>query len=91
MQNYNTLLELTPANGRKSFNHKAMIGRNRLGGYTLFSYGTPVAESDAEGRLRKLWDGYSLTTMTHVNSFCAWIGHPSMTKSEWIDMELAVN
>lgn len=62
------IYELIPTNGRKSFYGKAKVieidGEN-----FLQSYNTIVCKVDKKGRFIKLWDGYSTTTMAHINSF----------------------
>ena len=60
--------ELIPTNGRKSFYGKAIViidGDKE----TLLSYGTPIIEKSPAG-YKKLWNGWSTTTGTHIKSFC---------------------
>lgn len=54
-------------------------------GYTLRSYDTDVISYEA-GTVRKLWDGYSVTTLKHINAFCAFVKHPGFNKREWIEL-----
>lgn len=64
------IYELLPTNGRKSFYGKAKVieidGEN-----FLQSYNTIVCKIDKNGNFVKMWDGYSATTMAHINSFAA--------------------
>ena len=70
--------EIIPNNGRKSFYGKA-IAREYNGNAILTSYTTEVARIDKEGRFSRLWGGYSVTTMNHINAFRAMFGLPTMT------------
>ena len=79
--------EIIPNNGRKSFYGKA-IAKEYNGNTILTSYTTEVAKIDKEGRFSRLWGGYSVTTMNHVNAFRAMFGLPTMTKKEWERMEV---
>lgn len=75
--------ELIPLDNRKSFYNKAYV--ERVGAVdTLYSYNTPVMRKNADGSYSRLWGGYSMTTMRHVNAF---VGHP-MGKKEWEAMEV---
>ena len=65
-----TIAELSPGNyGRKSFYGKAKIEFHDNGDMYLRSYNTIVAQITATGQFNRLWDGYSATTMRHVNAF----------------------
>ena len=65
------IYELTPTNGRKSFYGKAQVGIDDDGTETLFSYGTPIMKRGKDGTLARLYDGEpSMTTCTHIKSFC---------------------
>lgn len=63
--------ELSPIQGQqKSFYSKAKIRRNDDGSETLYSYNTPIIKRDKEGKLWRIWDGYSMTTGRHIRAFC---------------------
>ena len=55
------------------------------GGYylVLTSYYTDVAKID-DGKLIKLWDGWSATTKRHIDEFCRLFNMPSPSKYQWI-------
>lgn len=55
-------------------------------GYILKSYNTEVA-AIVGGSFFKLWNGYSVTTMKHINAFRYYFGFPGMNKREWIEMD----
>ena len=78
--------EVIPQNGRKSFYGKAIVTESN-GNKTLTSYTTDVARIDKEGNFFKLWGGYSVTTMNHVNAFRIMNGLNALTKNEWESME----
>ena len=73
-----TITELTPVNGRKSFNGKARLIQTETGKY-LLSYNTIVA-GQVDGDIHRYWDGRSNTTSTHIASFLAAVGKDMSTK-----------
>ena len=64
------LYELIPTNGRKSFNHKAIVEVLDNGDKVLYSYNTPVIRKAFDGSLHRLYSGWSATTGNHIKSFC---------------------
>ena len=52
----------------KSFYGKAII-TTANGNTILTSYTTDVCYIDKAGKIHKLWNGYSATTMRHINEF----------------------
>lgn len=76
--------------GQKSMHGKALEILTSMG-YELISYATKVAriEVDNGKRLVRLWDGYSATTMRHVNAWLQWHGMNPITKKQWMKMEVA--
>lgn len=64
------MYELIPDNGRKSFYGKAKIVIDDNGNETLYSYDTPIIQRDTNGKLTKLWNGWSNTTGAHIKAFC---------------------
>lgn len=80
--------ELKPVDGRKSFYGKAVV-RQINGKAYLFSYGTPVIRRNRDGSFTRLWAGYSVTTMRHINAFLDHYGAGSMSKSEWLALPVA--
>lgn len=67
-ENVNRVFDLPCLDSRKSFYGKATILETNSGAY-LKSYDTIVCFYSNNGEFVKLWDGYSATTMRHVNSF----------------------
>ena len=54
--------------------------------YTLQSYETDVCQiigSHGPTQFKRLWDGYSRTTMIHVNEFRWAHGMPALSKKQW--------
>ena len=49
---------------------------------SLKSYETIVCEME-NGNFHKLWNGYSATTMKHINDFRRLFGLPKLSKKEW--------
>lgn len=77
-------IELLPNNGQKSFGGKAQIVRSDHV-YVLYSYHTPIAMIIRNGgsNFVRLWDGYSLTTMRHINAFRSLYGLDAISKKQW--------
>lgn len=68
------------------FNGRAAIIPTK-NGYILKSYYTNVCEI-RNGKFIKLWEGYSNTTLKHINAFCSYLKIPLyFSKREWIEME----
>jgi len=67
------IFELTPTNGRKSFNGKCkvIVENNKA---ELLSYDTIVAEINLETKEYKQNGNYSQTTNTHINAFKQFYG-----------------
>lgn len=72
-----------PATRQKSFYGKAKIVEDTNGEIFLRSYDTLVAYINKAGEFVRLWSGYSLTTMNHINDFCRFHGLPGFSKKEW--------
>ena len=61
---------LMPTNGQKSFGNKAVVEINDDGNETLYSYNTHIITKTTDGKLIKLYNGWSQTTGRHIKSFC---------------------
>ena len=61
---------LMRTNGQKSFGNKAVVEIDDNGNETLYSYNTPIIIKTKEGKLIKLYNGWSQTTGKHIKSFC---------------------
>jgi hypothetical protein len=66
--------ELPCLDHRKSFYGKANVFEFDDGVKILVSYSTPVAAIDENGVFLRLWDGESMTTTRHINSFLRFYG-----------------
>lgn len=79
------IFELTPCSedGRKSYYGKAKVVEIENGDSVLISYNTEICKITKEGEFKKLWNGYSLTTMRHINSFLATFGFARRNKEWW--------
>jgi hypothetical protein len=80
--------KLEPIHDRKSFYGKAVVIEQDSGDIELKSYNTIVARI-RQGRFERLWDGYSATTMRHINSFCRTFGIDGGGKAWWTSLEVA--
>lgn len=56
-------------------------------GRVLVSYYTDVCMITYDGTFVKLWDGYSKTTLKHINLFRKECGFPELNKREWVEIE----
>ena len=83
--------ELRPIDGRKSFYGKARVINPGNGYISLVSYDTTICSLDLETRrFVRLWDGYSATTMRHVNTFRCTYGLPAISKSDWLALPIGI-
>lgn len=88
--------DLSPLHtSQKSFYGKATVHAYQHGGdnyYTLLSYGTPVVSvyvgSGNIPHIKRIWDGYSATTMRHVNELLSQHGFPKLSAHAWRAMEV---
>lgn len=62
--------ELIPTNNQKSFYDKALITVSEDGTETLYSYGTKIISRNTDGKLKRYWNGWTITTGKHIRSFC---------------------
>lgn len=83
MANMETITELMPINGRKSFYGKALLIHNNSGKY-LRSYTTIVA-GYVDGEIHRYWSGRSNTTSAHLMSFFYAVG-TKMTTQEFYEL-----
>lgn len=81
------VFELKPINNRKSFYGKALVIEKDNGEIELQSYNTIVAKI-ANGEFKRLWSGYSQTTMNHINAFIHTYGIVGGGKSWWDSLEI---
>lgn len=94
MNNYS--YDLLPLHtSQKSFYGKARVhvfehGRDNY--HTLLSYGTAVVSvyvgDDNIPYIKRLWDGYSATTLRHVNELLMQQGFPKLSARAWRSMEV---
>lgn len=67
----------------KSFYGKAKVIETDNGEKVLQSYNTFVCRITAAGRFVRMWGGYSVTTMRHVNSFLSFYDMNGGGKAWW--------
>lgn len=79
---------LMPASGQKSFYNKAVVTVTDAGVF-LRSYDTVVA-AVINGAPVRLWNGYSVTTLKHVNAFFTAYKLPTVSKKEWSAMPVVI-
>lgn len=78
------IYELTPTgyDRAKSFYGKAKV-IEKDGEMILQSYDTEVCKINASGEFVRMWSGYSVTTMRHINSFIEMFGIEGGGKKWW--------
>ena len=67
----------------KSFYGKAKVIEKDNGEKVLQSYNTEVCKITSGGEFVRLWSGYSVTTMRHINSFLQLVGIAGGGKAWW--------
>lgn len=67
----------------KSFYGKAKVIEADNGEMILQSYNTKVCKITSSGEFVRLWSGYSVTTMRHINSFLQFVGIAGGGKTWW--------
>ena len=77
------MYELQPNDSRKSFYGKARVIEKDNGEKVLQSYNTEVCKITSGGEFVRLWSGYSVTTMRHINSFLRLVGIAGGGKAWW--------
>lgn len=85
----NKIIELCTTDGRKSFYGKAKVIIKPDGTRQLLSYPTIVCEITSAGDFRRLWGGYSATTMCHINAFINLYGIAGGGAKWWNGLEVA--
>lgn len=78
------IFELPCYDRRRSFYGKAHVIEAHDGRY-LQSYDTLICFLSYGGTFRKLWDGYSATTMRHINSFMQFVRWDECGGKAWWD------
>lgn len=81
------IFTINPTDGRKSFYNKAAVIDHENGIFELKSYNTIVARIN-NGKFERLWNGYSATTMRHINSFIDYFGISGGGKAWWNSLEV---
>lgn len=76
------------ATTQKSYYGKATVIEDRFGSKRLKSYNTIVAEITKKGEFKRLWEGYSQTTMNHINDFRKENGLETINAKEWKKLEV---
>lgn len=87
MNNQAKKVYLVPVDGRKSFYRKCYVLENEKE-KRLYSYDTLVAKF-INGKMYRIWGGYSVTTMRHINSFADYCGIEEGGKKWWDNLEMS--
>lgn len=81
------VFELSPINNRKSFYGKAKVLQIDKDNIYLQSYNTIVC-GFVNDIFERYWDGYSSTTMNHINSFLQYCGIFGGGKAWWLNQPI---
>ena len=85
----NRVFDLPVMNGtRKSFYGKAKIIEYENGDVELLSYNTIVCRIH-NGSFQRVWNGYSATTMRHINAFLTFYKIEGGGKTWWNALQIA--
>lgn len=72
------------------FGGRAIIKIDHDGSLILQSYYTDVCRYDPKTDIyEKTWNGFSVTTLKHVNIFRRFLALNTLSKREWIELEVA--
>lgn len=82
------IFQLKPTDRYKSFYGKMCVIEHDDGTKVCKSYDTDVARITPSGKFQRLWDGYSPTTMRHVNRFNEFYGIAEGGKKWWDEQEV---
>ena len=81
-----------PATLQKDYYGKAVvINHEETNEIYLKSYDTLVCKIDEKGLFVRLWGGYSVTTMKHINDFRLLYGLEKINKKEWLSLPCGYN
>lgn len=73
------------------FGGRAIIKIDHDGSLILQSYYTDVCRYNPKTDIfEKTWNGFSVTTLKHINIFRQFLGFKAISKREWIEMSLEV-
>ena len=75
------------ATTQKSYYRKAFVLQDASGNVFLQSYDT-IACGIVNGEFVRYWDGYSVTTMNHINDFLRFFNIPGGGKKWWEALEV---
>ena len=76
------------ATSQKSYYGKAKVIEDENGEIYLQSYYTLVCYINKNGDIKRLWPGYSVTTMKHINDFLDLFNKPGGGKKWWDSLEV---
>lgn len=90
MEKVTKIIDLVPIDGRKSFYGKCRAYYHPVtNAWYLVSYQTWVAIYYCNsGMFIRKWNGYSVTTMRHVNAFVRFLGGTSGGKAWWTSLPM---
>ena len=81
------IIEIRPADGRKSFGHKAfMVQYDEYWAVVSYRQEVALVRKTEEGMVEviRIWMGYSNTTLRHINSAMSMLGaSQKITKKQW--------
>ena len=75
----------------EGFGNRAIVKITDTGDLILQSYYTDVCRYNLKtGEFIKLWEGFSVTTLKHVNIFRRFLALNTISKREWIELKTEV-
>ena len=90
-QEYKTIKATNNGYALEGFGGRAIIKIDNNGDLILQSYYTDVCRFDLkERKFIKTWNGFSVTTLKHINIFRQFLGLKAISKREWIELATEV-
>lgn len=86
-QEYKAIKAANKGYALEGFGGRAIIKIDNNGDLILQSYYTDVCRYNLKSdKFTKTWNGFSVTTLKHINIFRAFLGLKAIFKREWIEL-----
>jgi hypothetical protein len=90
-QEYKTIKATNNGYALDGFGGRAIIKPDNNGNLILQSYYTNVCRYNLKSdKFSKTWNGFSVTTLKHINIFRQFLGLKAISKREWIELATEV-
>ena len=90
-QEYKAIKATNNGYALEGFGGRAIIKPDNNGNLILQSYYTDVCSYNLKSdKFTKTWNGFSVTTLKHINIFRQFLGLKAISKREWIELATEV-